>query len=77
MVSPGPGGGEELVQALAVDGGAGLLVDVDPRVGDADAGQESSWRSRDCLVVETRAYPKSSPPLVWSLRGCEVPCLSS
>lgn len=39
MVSPGPGVGEQLVQALAVDGGAGLLVDVDPRLGDADVAK--------------------------------------
>jgi hypothetical protein len=35
----GPGVGQQAVEAVAVDGGAGLLVDVDLRVRDAGGGQ--------------------------------------
>ena len=35
----GPGVGEQLPEAFAVDGGAGFLVGVDPLIGDPGRGQ--------------------------------------
>jgi hypothetical protein len=46
---------EQFGQAGPIEAGAGLLVHVDVFVADAGSGQGVEWRSRDCLVVDTRA----------------------
>jgi hypothetical protein len=46
---------QQLVQSFAVDGGAGLLVGVDPPGRDAGGGQGGELALQARLVVETRA----------------------
>jgi hypothetical protein len=51
----GPGVAEQLVQAVVVDGAAGLLAAQVRSAGMPAAARASSWRSRLCFVVETPA----------------------